>query len=338
MEKLRQHEGGALAVGKRWLRFWFGFEPMRHAWWEVFLLRAGIALITWPTVGGASRFTSQPVPHGMAAWGWDFTWIGNEALLKNPLFSLPLPGMESLPVSMLTLWALSLVLYALGVFPVITLVPALVASVSHGVLGNSQGAIGHTTQIVSVTLLAAWLAAVWGHLCQWRGWHRPHGLTNGQMELDWARQSIMATYVASALTKLYESGGNWMADTPYFGLQIAKSTGMGYYTHLVPPDNAAWLAQYFVDHPLVAQVAIGVGLPLELFAFLALLNRRIALVYGLSLFLFHQTVTQVMGLGFLYHKCLLLVLFVNPVWWGWRAGEALKDRFLRLVPPRNTAC
>jgi hypothetical protein len=30
---------------------------------------------------------------------------------------------------------------------------------------------------------------------------------------------------------------------------------------------------------------------------------------------FHSTVTEVMQLGFLYHKLLLLALFVNPVWW-----------------------
>lgn len=333
------------SLWQRLRRYWFGYEPMRHHWWETFLMRVGVALIVWPTIGGTSRFTSQPVPHGMAAPGWnfaaadggsfltrilpgmDFTWIGSEKLIKGTLFTLDLPGLPAWDVTMLTFWALSLVLYALGVFPVITIVPALVASVAHGVLGNSQGAIGHTTQIVSVTLLAIWLAAVWGHLCQAFGWRRPHGLRQDQMELDWARQSVMATYVASALTKVYESGGNWMADTPYFGLQIAKSTDMAYYTHLVPADNAVWLAQYFVDHPLVAQIALGAGLPLELFAFFALLNRRIALVYGLALITFHQTVTEVMNLGFLYHKQLLLVLFVNPVFWAWMAGDWVRRRF-----------
>ncbi|MEZ0388658.1 MAG: hypothetical protein ACAI34_16415 [Verrucomicrobium sp.] len=307
-------------------RFWFSFEPMRHAKWEAWLMRLGVALITAPTVCGASRFTSLPTPHGMGAWGWDFTWVGNDAFMHQ--WMIPVLG-------------ISLLLYVAGLLPVVTLIPALVVSIAHGVVGNSQGAIGHTTQIVSVTLLAAWMAAVWGHVCALRKQRLPHDFNAGQLGLDWARQSVMATYVVSAITKLYESGGNWLADTPYFGLQIAKSTDMAYYTHLVPADNAAWLAQYFVDHPLVAQFALGFGLPLELFAFTALLNRRIALVYGALLYLFHQTVTEVMNLGFLYHKGLLLVLFINPVWWGvqgvlslWRRTQSPAGK----LPSEPTPC
>jgi hypothetical protein len=131
---------------------------------------------------------------------------------------------------------------------------------------------------------------------------------------------------------LVSSGGNWLADTPYFGLQIVKSQGMAFYTHLVPADDLTWLAQYFIDHPIVAQTFIGAGLPLELFAFLALLNRRIALVYGLLLMALHYMLTEVMSLGFLYHKYLLLVLFVNPVWWVWSAGDGLRKK---LVPVKD---
>ncbi len=291
---------------KRVWRFLFGMETVRHARWETLLFRIGIALVVWDTLSRPSPFISQPIPHGFATWGWDFSWIGDAALLDKWLAPL---------------WIGCLLLFVLNVLPVLALIPVTVASIGHGTLGNSQGSIGHTTQAVTVMLMALWLAAVWTHVCRLRRQPLPHDYRPDQLSIDWARQIFMGTYVVSALVKLHESGGNWLKDTPYFGLQIAKSTGMAYHTHLLPPDNAGWLAQFFVDHPYVAQVFIGFGLPLELFAFLALCNRRSALLFGIGLYSLHWGITEAMNLGFVYHKALLLFLLVNPIWWAFHLVE-----------------
>ncbi len=293
---------------RRALRFCLGFEPMYHAWWEMLLMRSGIAYVAWQTLRGHSPFMSQPTPHGFATWGLDFSWIGNEALSHY----------------LIPLWGVCLFLYALGLVPSLTLLPPLIASIAHGTLGNSQGGIGHTTQIVTAVLLAAWVASLWSLFCAKTGRKLPHGYNANQLGLDWSRQVIMATYVASAITKCLESEGGWLSDTPYFALQIVKATESAYYNYLVPADNAVWLAQALIDHPTLAKLLIGAALPLELFAFLGLLNRRSALFFGLALIGFHSSVTEVMNLGFVYHKSLLLGLFVNPVWWAVQAVERLK--------------
>lgn len=273
-------------------------------------MRIGVALVAWYTMSGPSPFHSQPIPHGMALWGADFSWLGDVELAKT----------------LVPFWAVCLGLYAIGVVPVITLLPPIVAVVGHGVIGNSQGAIGHTTQIVGVTLIAAWLAAAWSAVAKIRRKPLPYGFNSRQLEMDWMRQVIISGYVVSALVKLYESGGAWLSTTPYFGLQIEKSTGMAYYSELVPPGNAHWLAQYFIDHPLIAKLAIGAGLPLELFAFLALYNRRSALIFGVGLYGLHTMISEVMNLGFVYHKALLMYLFVNPIWWAWWLGGKISGR------------
>ena len=126
---------------------------------------------------------------------------------------------------------------------------------------------------------------------------------------------VAGTYVVSALTKLIQSHGLWFKDAPYFGLQITKALGMAKHGDYGPGRDLDWLAQFFIDHPSMAKLAIGGALPLELLAFLALRNRRSAALFGLGLFVFHSTVTEAMHLGFIYHKTLLIVLFVNPVWW-----------------------
>jgi len=286
------------SLWKRTLRFWFGFEPIHHAPWETLMMRLGVAIVTWVTVKDPALASGQPKPHGIANW-LDLSWVASADTLGwvTPVI------------------AIMLILYVLGIAVPVVLLPVLFVSIAQGTLPNSQGAIGHTTQIITLVLIAQWLASVW---FIWRTMRKPPTLDsyNGaQLMADWARQMVAATYVGSALTKLWESGGTWIQDSPYFGLQIVKSTEMGYYNYLQKPGNAEWMGQFLVDHPMVAQFAIGAGLPLELFAFLALLNRRIALVYGICLIIFHSTVSEIMHLGFLYNKWLLLILFVNPLWW-----------------------
>jgi hypothetical protein len=288
----------------RWRRVWrwlFAVEPMHHDWWETLVMRIIIAYAAWTSLSVPSPFISQPHPHGLAAWGVDFSWLGSESLA--PVLRVVLP--------------VCLVLYVFRVLPVLTLLPVLICSIGHGVLGNSQGAIGHSTQILTVALLAQWLAHAWACLQPRTRWPMPHGFNAPQLAADWSRQVVAATYVVSAISKLIESGGDWISDASYFGLQVVKSNGMGFYDHLVPRTDGygAWLGQWFVDHPHAATIILGAALPLELFAFLALNNRRIALLFGLSLYAFHSSITEVMQLGFLYHKLLLLALFINPVWW-----------------------
>lgn len=286
---------------RRIFHWLFAVEPMRHTWWETLIMRGIIAYAAWISMVLPSPFTSLPHPHGLAVWGVDFTWLGNASLAPT------------LHIIVNT----CLVLYVLRIVPVLTLLPILICSIGHGVLGNSQGAIGHTTQILTVALLAQWLAHAWACVQPRTRWPMPHGFDASQLAADWARQVVAAGYVVSAISKLIESGGDWISDTPYFGLQIVKSQGMGFYDHLIARTGSSelWLGQWFVDHPHAATLILGAALPLEFTAFLALNNRRIALLYGLILYAFHDTVTEVMQLGFLYHKLLLLALFINPVWW-----------------------
>jgi len=309
----------------RWRRAWrfcFAIEPMRHRWYETLSFRLVIAFVAWLTIGGPAHAQSQPHPTGLAAWGIDFSWLGREDVSQwlVPLLAVCLLLYVALPLGREWLKrARPGKAGALGFWldwgTVAALSPALLASLGHGTLGNSQGQIDHATQIVTVALLAQWIALVWA------AWRRndparlPRGYDGQQLAADWTRQLIAATYVASALTKLWLSKGNWLHDTPYIGLQIIKTTEQAFYTYLAPPDNAAWMGQFLIDHPGAARVMIGAGLPLELLVFLGLHNRRSALFFGLACAGFHTCVTEMMHLGFTYHKLLMLGLFANPLYW-----------------------
>jgi hypothetical protein len=122
--------------------------------------------------------------------------------------------------------------------------------------------------------------------------------------------------VVSAVSKVWLSKGTWFISAQYFPLHLVKNNEMEYYDTLNPEVlKLDRLPQVLMDHPLVSQFFFGIALPLELFAFLALLNRRIAAVFGTGLIVFHESVTQLTHLSFIFNKLLLLFLFVSPFWW-----------------------
>ncbi len=286
----------------RWqetLNPWLRYEPVRHERWEVVMLRLGLAWIAWRIFNEDCGFPTQPHPNGIARW-MDLTFLSNDEVL--------------LPLRMAARG--SLVAYVLGVPAAVSLLLPLALGIGMFTLKNSQGAIGHSFQVVHVCLLAAWLAGLWRLRCGWKKRALPQGFTPGQLELDWARQALAAGYVAAALTKLIESGGVWFRDSHYFALHLVKNLDMKYYGKLEEgARHMDWLPEFMMTHPLLSQLFFGLALPLELLAFLGCRNRRLALIFGSSLLLFHWSVKQLTELDFEYNTLLLWVLMVNPVWW-----------------------
>ena len=281
------------------IRGWCSFEPIRHARWEQVFLRAGIVWVSWGLFYGDSAYQTQPHPNGIAQW-MDLTFLSNDA---TEAWLRPLAQY-------------SLLLFVAGVPAVLSLLAPMLAGIGFITLKNSQGAIGHTFQVMHLCLLAIWLGSLWGWIRKARGCCLPRAFTPWQLELDWARQALAATYVVSALTKLFESGGLWFRDSQYFALHLIKNTDMKYYDTLEPgSQQLESLPDLMMQHPLFSQLFFGLALPLELFAFLGCFNRRLALVFGLSLVGFHLCVKQLTLLDFEYNIQLLVILMVNPAWW-----------------------
>jgi hypothetical protein len=286
------------------------FEPMRHAKWEVVLMRLGLAWVAWGSFLGNSEFTAQPHPNGIAQW-MDLTFLSEDAtegwlrwLAKG-----------------------SLVAFVLGVPSVLSLLVPTFLGIGLFTLKNSQGAIGHSFQVVHLCLLAAWVAGLWSVCCRAKKLTLPNDLTRGQLELDWARQALAAGYVVSAITKVIVSGGMWFRDSQYFALHIIKNNEMVYYGTLeTGMQKMAWLPEWMMQHPLVSQLFFGLALPLELFAFLGCRNRKLALLFGLGLMAFHLSVKQLTQLDFVFNMQLLLVLMVNPVWWVVKGYSSIRAR------------
>src|SRR5439155_8824544 len=97
-------------------------------------------------------------------------------------------------------------------------------SVAVGSISNSQGAVGHSMQILSMVVIAQTIAHWLGLVERLGDWGVARGGDPaGAMEdrlIDWAKQTVCATYLVAGITKLLATGGTWIWQARYLGLQV----------------------------------------------------------------------------------------------------------------------
>ena len=176
--------------------------------------------------------------------------------------------------------------------------------------------------------MAQWIWFSWRAFAV-REWLRPGHRTH-VLNVFYSQQVIVATYLTTAIWKLWKTKLGWIREAKYFPVQLVKTRDAHYYNKLehAAPDATglagkldAWFAAmtphletFLFAHPNLCRLVIGSGLFIELFAFLSLIGRRSRLLYGGLLILFHLLVGRVMNLNFEYNMFLLLILFVNLPW------------------------
>ena len=192
-------------------------------------------------------------------------------------------------------------------------------SIAVGSINNSRGAITHHLQIVSLVLLAQMAAHFYSIIRRRRSAAHETAAQREDRVIFWSQQAVVATYVASALTKLLSTNGMWFFQSPRIALQVVKTTEQRYYDSLDAAfsGSGAAAAEWMAQHPLLVGVVVSLGLLLELTTPVALLGRGFALCYGVCLLLFHASVREVMKLTFEYNEYLIWIFLVNvPFWLG----------------------
>ena len=284
-------------------RPWWQPGPLNWSALEMLLMRAGFAALVFYTIKWETgAWTTQKFPNGIAHF-LDLTWIGQ---------SPPGLGLKALTLG-------GLVLYVAGWLPALGLLPALFFSIVIGTLGNSQGAINHSTQMVTMMLLAQFLVYLIprgpGVEKPAAHWTRP-GLTAQQQAIWWSTVVIAASYVVCGVVKLTNSNFMWLYDAPYLAVQLLKTNWSHYHDTLeMPPAWLQTVTQTLVDHPHLARLFFGAGLLIELLGFVVLINRRWALAGGLAIIAMHLSISQVMSLNFQTHIYAALIFLVNVPGW-----------------------
>lgn len=300
-----------------------GFRPFQFSPTERFCLRllTAMTLFILPEIGGdltrqslpgpgKFSFESQPHPNGLAHI-FDLTWIGDPEIYAWVYW-----GMLGLCVP-----------YVLGLLLPVVLPFLALGHICVFTLYQSQGAIGHNRQILSLVLLGQAVAVVLPPL--WRRWKGrafpPCGSDEGRLKsymFNVSLQVIAACYVVAGISKLIKSKGLWVWQTPDLVVEMVKTNDQRLYTKQEEAGGVELVdtIAFMTDYPGLTRLVLGGGFFLELFAFLALYSRKWALAFGIGLFGLHRSILWLMKLGFPENEQLLMIYFINPVFWavaGW---------------------
>jgi hypothetical protein len=286
-----------------------GDQETFHSPWECMVMRLCFAWLAHKSTSWNVNFQDQPHPNGPAEF-LDLTFFSNPALMGQ------IHGITGV----------CLVFYVIGILPQLALAWTLSVMVGVGSLANSQGAIGHYTQVVALIVLAQTLAH----------WSRPRRLfTDPQTEnraISWSLIAIAAVYMVCGWVKMARSAGLWAWNSPMLAVQFLKSRQMYVLDHPDVPLSSSWIdrmPELIIAYPNVARLAFGAALLLELAGFLALAGRRTRAVYGLALIGMHLSISVMMNLFFKTNIIAILIFLVNPLFWiHWIYRYASRSRFL----------
>ena len=210
--------------------------------------------------------------------------------------------------------AAALILYFLRILVWLALPVVLFIHTAANAITNSQGAVQHTMQIVSLVLLAQTAAHFYGL------WRRRQGEERAILEdraIWWSQQTIVAVYLVAGITKLLVTKGLWISQARWIGVSIAKSAYQSFYNtfdQAILQQQLA-IANFAAEHGWIVTLIAAGGLLLELGSPLMLINRAWSAILGASLVCFHLALGYAMHLTFIYNQWLLIIFMINLPYW-----------------------
>jgi hypothetical protein len=280
----------------------FDSQIIRHAGWEMTLMRIAFAAMVWQSVPSFYYPTTLPHPNGIA----HFVDLG---FLMNPEILGVLRGVL----------AVAVVFYAAGLFLFLSLSIMTFLLVACGSLENSQGAINHSLQPLALAALAQWAVAgffvIRDRMVRKTAFFPLATAENHRLLVHAAKVALVSCYVTSAFTKLERSEGEWIQRTPNLAVAIAKTNAKSYLNAFESTSHWAKTAPALIlDYPHLTRVVFGFGFALEVFSFLALLGRWPAVLIGGGMIAMHHMIAEVMGLHFAIFEKLAFIFLLNAPW------------------------
>lgn len=270
-------------------------------------MRMLLALVIWDAIPAAINTRALPEPVGLAMFVPEWVAAFGEHLHSG--------WFQGIVIGLL-------ILYAVGVAAVVATPLLLAVTTLAGTLTNSQGAITHHLQVLSLVLLAqsGYLLFELLHRRRWRTGLLGHPVDREIWVAYVTQQAVVASYVVSAWTKLKESGLGWFVNAARFPIQLKKNTRMAYYNELKEHGSdssvfaglPARVEALFMESPNLCRLIIGSGLVLEIAVILALAGRAWAFAFGVLLVAFHTTISKTMGLDFKFNIHILAIYFILP--------------------------
>lgn len=278
---------------------WWQPRPLEWGGVEMFVMRAAFAVLAFVNIKWETApYTEQKFPNGLARF-MDLTWLGH-----HPPGDLTQYGVMAF-----------LVLYVIGWFPALGLLPTAFFATVIGTLLNSQGAINHSWQMVTMMGLAQVAVYGWPRRTDmgrnWTVLARPD-LQRHRQAVFAVLTVIAASYVVCGVVKVVNSDGLWIQKAPLLAVQLLKTHYSHFYDTLeLPPQWLQDVTAFLLEYPWVARIVFGAGLVIELLGFVILINRRWAFIGGVAIIALHLSISRLMNLNFEAHMFAVLIYCVN---------------------------
>ena len=269
----------------------------RFALYERLVMRALFAWLVWRATPDALIVNGIPSPNGMTR-AFDLHF-----LLDPQVFAWARTAL-----------AAALILYVMRLVVWLALPVALFVNLAANAITNSQGAIQHAAQIVSLVLFAQTSAHFFG---LWRRRREEECRLLEDRAIWWSQQTIVAVYLVAGITKLIVTQGLWIFQARWIGVSVAKSAYQSFYDTFNQADLQQQLgvAHFAAAHGWVVALIAAGGLFLELGSPLMLINRLLAAILGCALLCFHLGLDYTMRLTFIYNQWLLIIFMINAPYW-----------------------
>ncbi len=277
---------------------------------ESFLLRLALALIVAYTLRLPVTQNVEPHPVGLLRL---LHWFDDQRLWLTWLADKDAAGVyANFEAYRGVIYGL-LALYAAGLALPVVLPVLSVMHILPFTLFCSQGYTHHGNQIVSMLLVVQAGCVLWNCARKRQfDFAPPDAVLRGW--LLWQSVTLVAgSYFLSVITKLKESNGMWLWNSNNFALDMIKTQRQSWLNKLSPdlagiPDAALWMLQ----HPWTARLTFGSGMILEAVCILAIGNRILGFLLGISLIVMHRSIDALMGgVVFPYNELLDLVFLVG---------------------------
>ena len=269
----------------------------RFALYERLVMRVLFAWLVWRATPDALIVNGIPSPNGMTR-AFDLHF-----LLDPQVFAWARTAL-----------AVALILYVMRLVVWLALPVALFVNLAANAITNSQGAIQHAAQIVSLVLFAQTSAHFFG---LWRRRREEECRLLEDRAIWWSQQTIVAVYLVAGITKLIVTQGLWIFQARWIGVSVAKSAYQSFYDTFNQADLQQQLgvAHFAAAHGWVVALIAAGGLFLELGSPLMLINRLLAAILGCALLCFHLGLDYTMRLTFIYNQWLLIIFMINAPYW-----------------------
>jgi hypothetical protein len=135
--------------------------------------------------------------------------------------------------------------------------------------------------------------------------------------LQYSLQMIVASYMLAGISKISSSGLDWIDASGAFALEIVKNHSFDYYAtgNKIVLEQGYNIAEIILTLPWLIKIGLFVSLMLELFSFIALISSKYRVAYAFGLFFMHAGIKVVMGIPFGVIAPIMLIFFLNPLYW-----------------------